>query len=97
MSEILTAIKDWGLLAILGTFAGLVAWLVRLESRAVSNSNNITQEAVNRKTELAALELRLEKQRREDMELRKQDREDLRRMVQDMQSDIKTLLQRTAK
>lgn len=95
MSETINAIKDWW--AILLGVAGFVAWFVRLEARAMRNSDDITREATSRKGDLVALELRLEKQRKEDMDLRKQDREDTKRLLQDVQSDIKLLLQRTAK
>jgi hypothetical protein len=61
------------------------------------NSDDLTIEAASRKAELVALETRIEKQRKEDMELRRQDREDTKRMLQEVQSDIKLLLQRTAK
>lgn len=95
MQDTLTTLKDWW--ALLLGFLGLAAWFVRLEARAMRNSDDITREATSRKSELMSLELRLEKQRKEDMDLRKQDREDTKRLLQEVQSDIKTLLQRTAK
>lgn len=95
MTDSFSAIKEaWGF--ILGGIA-LVAWLVRLEARAMRNSDEVMKETQSRKTELVTLELRLEKQRKEDMDLRKQDREETHRMLQEVQSDIKLLLQRTAK
>jgi hypothetical protein len=95
MTDTITALKDaW---AFILAAVALVAWFVRLEARAMRNSDDLTIEAASRKAELVALETRIEKQRKEDMELRRQDREDTKRMLQEVQSDIKLLLQRTAK
>jgi len=91
MSEALSAIKDWW--AIIMGVCGVLIWLVRLESRAIRNS----ADNESRKQELIALELRLEKQRKEDMELRREDREDTKRILQEVQRDIKLLLQQAVK
>lgn len=95
MNDTLQIIKDWWF-ALAATVA-TVAWLVRLEARGLQNSKNLTKESTDRKAELIALELRLEKQRQEDMALRREDREDTKLILREMQGDIKLLLQRAAK
>jgi hypothetical protein len=95
VTDTFNAVKDaWAI--ILGVI-GLVAWFVRLEARAMRNSDELGKETQSRKSELVALELRLEKQRQEDMTQRKEDRDTTNAMIRDVQSDIKLLLQRTAK
>jgi hypothetical protein len=73
---------------------GLVAWFIRLESRSLRNSDDVVKEAKARKEELASLELRLEKQRKEDLAQRKEDRENTNEILRAVQTDIKLLLQK---
>lgn len=62
---------------------GAIAWLVRLEARANQNTRDLTR-----------LELRIEKQRKEDIEARKDDWGRMEKMIDEMRSDIKKLLER---
>jgi cell division protein FtsL len=62
---------------------GAIAWLVRLEARANQNTRDLTK-----------LELRIEKQRKEDLEARKDDWGRMEKMMDEMRSDIKKLLER---
>lgn len=62
---------------------GAIAWLVRLEARANQNTRDLTR-----------LELRIEKQRKEDLEARKDDWGRVEKMMDEMRSDIKKLLER---
>lgn len=62
---------------------GAIAWLVRLEARANQNTRDLTR-----------LELRIEKQRKEDLEARKDDWGRMEKMMDEMRSDIKKLLER---
>lgn len=62
---------------------GAIAWLVRLEARANQNTRDLT-----------SLELRIEKQRKEDLEARKDDWGRMEKMIDEMRSDIKKLLER---
>jgi hypothetical protein len=92
MSEAVNIIKDWW--AIFIGAIGLVAWFIRLESRSLRNSDDVVKEAKARKEELASLELRLEKQRKEDLAQRKEDRENTNEILRAVQTDIKLLLQK---
>lgn len=62
---------------------GAIAWLVRLEARANQNTRDLTR-----------LELRIEKQRKEDLEARRDDWGRMEKMMDEMRSDIKKLLER---
>ena len=62
---------------------GAIAWLVRLEARANQNTRDLTR-----------LELRIEKQRKEDLEARRDDWGRMEKMIDEMRSDIKKLLER---
>jgi hypothetical protein len=62
---------------------GAIAWLVRLEARANQNTRDLTR-----------LELRIEKQRKEDIEARRDDWGRMEKMMDEMRSDIKKLLER---
>ena len=62
---------------------GVIAWAVRLESRATQNSKD-----------LARLELRLADQRREDLETRARDWGRMEVSISDIQKDIKKLSER---
>ena len=62
---------------------GAIAWLVRLEARANQNTRDLTR-----------LELRIEKQRKEDLEARREDWGRMEKMMDEMRSDIKKLLER---
>ena len=62
---------------------GAIAWLVRLEARANQNTRDLTR-----------LELRIEKQRKEDLEARRDDWGRMEKMIDEMRSDIKNLLER---
>ena len=62
---------------------GAIAWLVRLEARANQNTRDLTR-----------LELRIEKQRKEDLDARKDDWGRMEKMMDEMRSDIKKLLER---
>jgi hypothetical protein len=92
MSETVNIIKDWW--AIFIGAIGLVAWFIRLESRSLRNSDDVVKETRARKEELASLELRLEKQRKEDLAQRKEDRENTNEILRAVQTDIKLLLQK---
>ena len=92
MSEAVNIIKDWW--AIFIGAIGLVAWFIRLESRSLRNSDDVVKETRARKEELASLELRLEKQRKEDLAQRKEDRENTNEILRAVQTDIKLLLQK---
>lgn len=92
MTDALEVIKDWWFMVL--SCGTAVAWLVRLEARGLQNTKSLTKESTDRKAELIALELRLEKQRQEDLVLRREDREDTKQILQEMQRDIKLLLQR---
>lgn len=92
MTDALEVIKEWWVMV--AATVATVAWLVRLEARGLQNTKSLTKESTDRKAELIALELRLEKQRQEDMALRREDREDTKQILQEMQRDIKLLLQR---
>lgn len=72
-------LKYWPV--VLGFIAFLV-WLVRLESRSVDNTKEIT---------------RLWKQRREDMESTRQSREDTNAMLGEIRDDIKALIAKVGK
>lgn len=88
MTEAANAIKDWWF-AIMALVA-VTVWLVRLEARSFAN----TAQNTARRDELVALELRLERQRKEDMSVRKADRDEMQEMLREMREDIKLLLQR---
>lgn len=88
MTDAANVIKDWWF-AIMALVA-VTVWLVRLEARSFSNSAQNTA----RRDELVALELRLERQRKEDMSVRKADRDEMQEMLREMREDIKLLLQR---
>jgi cell division protein FtsL len=62
---------------------GAIAWLVRLEARANQNTRDLTR-----------LELRIEKQRKEDLDARREDWGRMEKMMDEMRSDIKKLLER---
>lgn len=102
MNDALQVIREWWVMV--AATVATVAWLVRLEARGLQNSAKaadnakaVVKESAERKEELIALELRLEKQRQEDMALRREDREDTKQILREMQGDIKLLLQRAAK
>jgi len=95
MSETVNVIKDWW--AILLGAIGLVAWFVRLESRSIRNSDDVVKETKARKEDLTALEIRLERQRKEDLAQRKEDRENTNEILRSVQADIKLLLQKVGK
>ena len=58
-------------------FVALVAWLVRLEARAMDNTKEIK---------------RLWNQRKEDIQASKEAREDTNRMLAEIRDDIKALI-----
>lgn len=88
MTEAANVIKEWWF-AIMALVA-VTVWLVRLEARSFTNSAQ--NEA--RRNELIALELRLERQRQEDMATRKEDRDEMQEVLREVRADIKLLLQR---
>jgi len=59
------------------TVIAAIAWLIRLEARGISNDTEIK---------------RLRSQRREDMEAAKESRDRMDRRLDEIASDIKTLL-----
>jgi len=64
------------------TVIAAIAWLIRLEARGISNDTEIK---------------RLRCQRREDMEAAKESRDRMDRRLDEIASDIKTLLKGMAK
>ena len=64
------------------TVIAAIAWLIRLEARGISNGTEIK---------------RLRSQRREDMEAAKESRDRMDRRLDEIASDIKTLLKGMAK
>lgn len=91
MNDTLQMIKDWWVM--LAATVATVAWLVRLESRGLQNTKSLTKESTDRKAELIALETRLETRRQEDLDRSREDRADTKQILQEMQRDIKLLLQ----
>jgi len=95
-------IKEWWFLiayaiAFVAGYSQLKWRVAQAEKADVAHTDALASETQSRKSELIALELRLEKQRQEDMTQRKEDRDTTNAMIRDVQSDIKLLLQRTAK
>ncbi len=95
MDETANFLRDWWPIAV--CMVGLVGWFFRLESRAMANGDDIKREGIERGNAIAAMELRIERTRREDLEQRKQDRDDTNRILSDVQSDIKQLLRQISK
>lgn len=81
---IITAAKDWW--ALMGGFAGIVLWFARLESQAKKNSDDLREHKTA-----------VKEQRAEDLANRQRDWDSMNSRLDGIQSDIKELLQRTAK
>ena len=92
LSEVL--VHYWHI--VLGAVLGLT-WLVRLEMRSVQNTKNHERDFLELKREIKDLETRLVSQRNEDVETRKENSQKLDATLDIIQSDIKELLQRTAR
>lgn len=97
-----TVIQDWwhvmAAAAIFVSGYGQLRYRVNQTEKAdQAHSDALEHETQSRKAELVALELRLEKQRQEDMVQRKEDRDNTNAMLREVQSDIKVLLQRISK
>lgn len=85
MPETIVAVaKDWW--AIMASFAGIVPWGARLEGRAKRNSD-----------ELREHKIAMKEQRAEDLANRQRDWDSMNSRLDGIQSDIKELLQRTAR
>lgn len=70
-------------------FAGVIAWLVKVDGRTMQNAKNLEAVERNASAEMTRLESRIDVRRKEDMD----------RISEDMRvimTDIKTLLQRGA-
>lgn len=78
--------RGWALIVAL---VGFVAWLARLEGRAISNSEAIRRETVDREKELIALEKRFVEQRAEDRSTREKEHADLKEQIADTRRDFK--------
>lgn len=92
MNDVAEFVQSWW--TVIMAMLGFTAWLARLEARSMTNGRGLSKESAERRSELIALELRLEKQRQEDLTLRREDREDTKQILREMQGDIKLLLQR---
>ena len=68
--------------AIIATAIGVIVWLIRLESRGIANAADIK---------------RLWSQRKEDMEAAKDSRDRMDRRLDEISTDIKTILRGMAK
>ena len=84
MNEISTILKEYWTVAAgaVGALIGLVAWLVRLESRSLSNEKEIR---------------RLWGQRKEDLANAQHSRDAQTRVLDEIRQDIKKLLSRQSK
>lgn len=81
---ILTAAKDWW--AVMGGFAGVVLWFARLESTGKKNRDDLRDHKIA-----------VKEQRAEDLANRQRDWDAMTGRLDGIQSDIKELLQRTAR
>ena len=68
--------------AIIATAIGVIVWLIRLEARGIANAADIK---------------RLWSQRKEDMEAAKDSRDRMDRRLDEISTDIKTILRGMAK
>lgn len=81
---IITAAKDWW--AMMAGVGGVVLWFARLEGRAKKNSDDLREHKIA-----------VKEQRAEDLANRQRDWDSMNGRLDGIQSDIKELLQRTAK
>ena len=98
--QIVSTAKD--LWAILLAYAGLVAWFVRLESRARANSKDVENKADKREVERYREEFKehvaaMKEQRAEDLAMHHRDNQAVQNQLNSIHKDIRELLQRTAK
>jgi hypothetical protein len=90
-TTIITLAKDWW--AMMATFAGVVLWFGRLEARTKKNSEDVKKN----NEDLREHKISMKEQRAEDLANRQRDWDNMNGRLDGIQSDIKELLQRTAK
>lgn len=106
MENLGSIIKDW--VWLIATGVGLIAWLARLENRSKQNKADIqqeseerarddTRESQERTKELGRLENHIEQKRAEDREQHLMEWKQTQDAIKLVQSDVKELLQRTAR
>ena len=91
MSDFISQLKDW--VWIIGAAVGAALWMGRLEARGKQNKLDIERETKDRIESLTRLEEKLGRERDED----RADRERTYHSIEQIQTDIKELLQRTSK